>query len=185
MTENQIFRSKSFEKPEDKNFEDCTFIQCDFSRISLDFFKFEHCSFEECNLSNLRFNQTSFQECEFTECKLTGVSFESINPFLFGIKCRNCDLSYAYFAQNDLRRSYFIQCNFLGAQFVEVRAQNVDFSGCNFEGTVFDHSNLEEANLVNTSNLSMNIGSNKVTGMKINQYNLAGLLGSYQLDIIE
>lgn len=185
MIENETFEGEYFSSLEKNSYEDCVFRNCDFTKVSLAFFKFIDCEFQSCNMSNVSLNNTSFQACDFTDTKMVGVNFEQINPFLFGIKCHSSDLSLSFFARNDLKRSSFNNCKFSEAQLIELNAKGVDFSGSNFDSTIFDACDLTEANLTDVVNLSLDLNSNRVKNMKINSSSLAGILSSFQLDIVD
>ena len=57
-------------------YEDCSFVECDFSGEKWANYKFIDCKFKDCKLSLIQVTNTSFQSVKFDGCKIMGVLFE-------------------------------------------------------------------------------------------------------------
>ena len=74
------YSTEKFEKGE---YENCAFINCNFTALDLSNINFIECTFENCNFSIARVINTGLREVSFKGCKLLGMRFEDCNDFLF------------------------------------------------------------------------------------------------------
>src|SRR3954465_7093293 len=86
-TEEITFEKKDFsENPLEKgDYENCTFINCDFSNSDLSHISFVECQFTGSNLSMVTLIKTVFKDIKFKDCKLLGLSFDNCSDFLFSV----------------------------------------------------------------------------------------------------
>ena len=78
-------------------YDQCTFINCNFENSDISNCVFIDCDFEGCNLSNTLTKHTSFQEVRFVECKMIGVKFNECNDFLIALNFKSCQLNLSSF----------------------------------------------------------------------------------------
>ena len=70
-------------KPMEKgNYEDCEFLNCDFSQSDISAIIFSDCTFRECNLSLAKLILTVFKNVKFKNCTLMGLHFDDCNQNL-------------------------------------------------------------------------------------------------------
>ena len=68
------------EKPLKKGeYENCTFVDCDFSNSNLSEILLVHCEFLNCNISLVNLFETSLRNVQFKECKILGINFQDCN----------------------------------------------------------------------------------------------------------
>lgn len=165
-------------------YENCQFSGLDFKQVAIKGTKFIDCHFLDCDLSNVSVAGCSFQEVHLQNCKLQGILFEAVNPFGFECHFKNCLLRHATFYQMNLQQCSFQTSDLTEADFTEVKAANVIFKDCLLTGTIFENSDLRKTDFTGSQFLTLSPEHNQVKGMKINQYQLPGLLLKYQLEII-
>ena len=56
-------------------FEECTFVSCDFSETLFRSCRFIDCRFENCNLSVMRLTDTMVSGCDFVSSKMVGIDW--------------------------------------------------------------------------------------------------------------
>jgi uncharacterized protein YjbI with pentapeptide repeats len=165
-------------------FEDCTFKQLDLSNQDLAEFKFIDCFFEDCNLSNCKLRDTSFQECEFKNAKLLGLQFEDCKAFNFGISVVGSLLSHSTFYKMDLKNCSFKDSDLEEVDFSEADLQGISLVNCDLKMVVFDQTNLQDCDLLASSNLQIDPENNQIKGAKIPSDQLVGLLAKYGIVVV-
>ena len=120
-------------------FDDCSFVDCDFSGALIEDCRFRDCDFQNSNLSVMRWNRSKVIGVDFRHCKVTGVDWTTLDwssyrlgsPLLF----EWCDISLSVFNSLVLRGLCLRDCT----------AHEVDFSDCDLEGAEFCRSDFQEA----------------------------------------
>jgi len=157
-------------------YENCTFINCDFNGVDLSNMKFINCEFIESNLSNVKLNDTSFQEVNFKACKMMGFNLENSNQFGLRVSFNNCILNDSSFYNLQLKRTIFKKCFLLFVDFTDTDLSNSSFDDCNFDNAIFYNTNLSQVNLKSSNNFIINTTENQLKGAKIARENLIGLV---------
>jgi|GEM_PF-5305680 len=87
IIEDQTFTKVTAKSLTDKKstFENCWFVNCDFSYADLSKQVFTDCEFEGCNLSLVKLIETGLQDVRFKNCKLSGADFSKSHDFLFAV----------------------------------------------------------------------------------------------------
>ena len=183
--ENRTFKGKDytlngFPKGE---YDNCTFINCNFSNLHLSNNEFVECNFEVCNFSNSNIKNTSFKEVIFSTCKLVGLNFSECNPFLLAFSFKNCQLNLASFYQLKLKNTKFINCNLQEADFAEADVSNSTLDNCDLKRAIFENTNLEKVDLKTSYNYSINPETNNIKNAKFSLNGIAGLLEKYNISI--
>ena len=165
------------------DYEDCHFINCNFSNVELSQFQFSDCVFVTCNLAMAKIIGTTLQNCKFTDCKLTGLHFEHCDPLLFSVAFDNCDLTLSSFYKLKMPKTNFNNCRLKHSDFAEADVSSASFINCDMEGAIFDNTKLEKADLRSAINYIIDPEKNKIKKAKFSAPGLPGLLAKYQLDI--
>ncbi len=172
----------SFEKGE---YENCHFIDCDFSQFNLSAFSFLECQFTHCNLSSAKISKTAFKTVVFNHCKLLGLRFDSANPFLFSIRLNGCMADFCSFYEVKLKNSFFKEVSLKECDFSSCDLSGIKFDNCNLDRAVFENCNLEKSDFSNASNFQINPENNKLKGAKFGLSGLPGLLLQYGIDVVD
>lgn len=179
------FKKIDFTKGIEKamEYDQCTFLQCNFSEVNLSSRRFIDCDFIECNLSGATVDQTAFQNCQFKECKMLGVNFQNTNPFLLQVQFEGCQLSHSIFYKLSLKNTSFTGCELSHCDFSEAKLQNSNFNFSTFNRTLFDQTHLENSDVRETNGFYLDITNNFVTGLKIDKDSALGLLQKFNLKV--
>ncbi len=179
------FQSKDFtlDSLQKGNYENCQFIDCNFSEIRLSYFNFIDCQFENCDFSNAKLTETGLRNVVFNHCKLIGIRFDGCNDFLFAAIFKSCRLDYSSFHQVKAQKTTFHHCSLLEVDFSEANLMGVSFDQSDLTRAVFEATNLKTTDFTNAYSFSIDPSKNQVEKAKFSKNNLAGLLRKYKLDI--
>lgn len=133
----QIFEWQDYRKvPLPKGeYEWCTFIRCDISNSDLSHVQFSDCEFTGCNLSMTKMMATRLQNITFKDSKMLGVQFDTCNNFLIEFSFENCVLNYSSFFGMKIPKTVFKNSSI----------QEVNFTGANLNGAIFENCDLLKA----------------------------------------
>lgn len=67
--------------------------------------------------------------------------------------------------------------------FTEAEAKNVAFMNCDLKSSIFDRTNLENANFYSAYNFSINPSNNKIKSATFSKENCFGLLNTFNIKI--
>jgi len=164
-------------------YDNCTFIDCNFNEAVLNSVVFTQCRFEGCNLSNAKTGATAFKEAVFTNCKLLGLNFSAAEQFLFAAGFDGCYMQLASFYKMKLKGTKFINCHLEDADFTEADLTGAAFKDCDLRNAVFDRTILEKADLRTAKNYTIDPEGNRLKKAKFSREGLPGLLHKYNIDI--
>jgi uncharacterized protein YjbI with pentapeptide repeats len=164
-------------------YEQCTFVDCDFSNADLGGSSFGKCTFRRCNLSNARLNGAAFREVKFADCKLMGLHFDSCNPIGLEFSAESCLLNYSFFVQVKMRKTRFKDCQMREADFTGADFTDSVFDHCDLLSAVFDGTNLERADLSTAHSYSIDPEKNRIRRAKFSLPDVIGLLNRYDIEI--
>ncbi len=173
---------KTFEKIhllEAGSYEQCRFVDCDFSNADLAEIAFIDCVFQDCNLLLVNTSHTSLQTVEFINCKLSGVNFGRCRDFAFAVSFERCVLDNAVFFKRKMKGTRFAECSLLDADFTECDLSSAAFEHCNLQGALFDRTNLKQADLRTSYNFIIDPEANDLRKAKFSVYGLPGLVAKY------
>lgn len=170
-------------------FEECTFVDCNFTSATFERCNFINCSFTRCQLSLISVPYTRFFTVSFIECKLVGVDWTRATWSEFH---KDFEIS---FRQSILNDSSFFGLTLQGLILDECKVQDVDFREGDFSHAVmtysdFTHSlfmrtNLQSANFAESSQYSINILENQVQGAKFSKHEAVYLLESLGIELVD
>ncbi len=164
-------------------YENCRFLNCNFSDADLSESMFVDCQFIGCNLSMVKSIKTVFRDVQFKDCKMLGLHFENCSRFGLAIGFDNCLLTHSSFFQTKI-----IMTTFKNSQLQEVDFTECDLTGslldnCDLSYAKFDHTILEKADLRTSYNYSIDPVINRVKKAKFGLSGLPGLLDKYDIVI--
>ncbi len=166
-----------------KEFENCTFKDCDFSNCNLSAYRFLECRFNNCNLSMAKLNDAVIRECSFDYCKLLGLNLFECNDFIFTASFDNCLMKYASFKGMNLKSFKFSNCNLEESDFFGTDLSNSVFENCILQRAIFSDTNLEKADLRTAINFTIDPDRNKIKKARFSRLSLSGLLDKFNIII--
>jgi len=164
-------------------YENCTFIDCNFSGSDLSGSKFSECEFTGCNLALIPLAGTALQTVTFRNSKLLGVRFDHCAEFRFAVEFDKCILNLSSFARRKLKGTRFIDCSLQDVDFSEADLTGATFENCDLQRALFEGTNLEKADFRTAYNYAFDPEINRMKRAKFSRLGLAGLLAKYDLKI--
>jgi len=164
-------------------YENCRFLNCDFSTTDLSGQVFVECEFNSCNLSMTPVSDAAFREVRFSDCKMLGFRLDTCNPFMLKVRFENCQLNHSSCYRLKLKRTTFINCQLIEADFVEGDLNLAVFDRCDLTGAVFENSILEGADFRTSHGYTLDPEINHIHGAKFSRDGLEGLLHKYNIEV--
>lgn len=151
-----------------REFEGCTFVDCDVGEGSLVGTSLLDCAFERCDLRMVDVTDAHVRGVMFDACGLQGVDFGTLADDPLGVEMRfdGCDLAYASFVDLDLRRCDFEDANLVGAIFERCDLRGVRLAA-KLRDARFTKTDLREADLRGASGYRLDPHDNRLTGMRV------------------
>jgi len=164
-------------------YDNCTFIDCQFSNANLTGIIFTECRFDGCNLGTANAKGTAFKDITFINCKLLGLNFSVCEPFLFAVAFDGCQLQFASFYNLKLKNTKFIKCNIQEVDFTQADLSGALFKECDLLKAVFQNTVLEKTDFRSAYNYALDPEMNRIKKAKFSREGLPGLLHKYSIDI--
>jgi fluoroquinolone resistance protein len=164
-------------------YEQCTFVNCDWTGADLRHVKWMACRFVDCNLSLANIEHAAFQDVHFERCKMLGLRFDRCNGFGLSLGFERCVLNDCSFFRLVLKKTAFIHCSLIHADFAEANLTEAVFDDCNLDGAIFDQTNLQKADLRTAYHWVVDPEQNQIRQARFEAENLAGLLTKYDLKL--
>lgn len=178
--ENEDFTQRVFDLGD---YEECTFVGCNFSEITLSGSRFENCEFHHSNLSLTKIVDTAFRNIGFSECKLLGLRFDTSNKFGLSFSFDKCQLDHCTFYQMRIKDTSFIDSQLHEVDFTECDLTSSTFDNCDLKRAVFVGTNLEKVDFRTAYNFSLDPEVNKMSKAKFSLPAVIGLLNKYNIII--
>jgi uncharacterized protein YjbI with pentapeptide repeats len=166
-----------------KEFDRCTFVDCNFIEANLTGCRFDACSFTSCNLSNPKVDNARFIDVEFANCKILGISFYKCSQSVFDFKFNECRLISCNFTDVNMKRCKFTKCDIVECYFQNTFLVEADFSESTFSQTLFHNSNLQKASFHNAYGYSLDPRSNNVKKAVFSVPEVLSLLDGFEIVI--
>lgn len=181
----KTFKNKDFSKTglPKAEYDNCSFIDCNFEDSYLSTISFLECTFIDCNLTNTKLKETTFKDVSFDDCKMIGMPFYECSTFLLAFNFNNCNLDLAAFTNLKISSTVFNNCSLQQTDFTDSDVSKVKFENCNLKNVVFENTILESTDFRTAVNFSFNPNNNKMKGAKFSKSNIMGLLSSHQIII--
>ena len=167
-----------------REFEDCVFLNCDFSTSNFSNNTFMDCEFIDCNLSMTDLTGTSLKTVNFKNCKLLGINFSVCTDFLFNVNFQDCVLDYASFANKKMPKTKFNSCSLKEVTFIGTNLTSSVFENCNLYNAVFNDTQLAGADFTSAYNYKIDPEFNPMKKAKFSTAGIIGLLDKYDIKII-
>ncbi len=164
-------------------YDDCTFINCNFGGANLNSFKLIACTFTDCNLSMAQTLKTTLRDVKFKGCKIMGVHFESCDQFIFSVSLEACILNLSSFYKMKMKKMKFHSCTMHEVDFTETDLSAATFDNCDLMGARFEQTLLEKADFRTAYNYSLDPEINKIRKARFSVAGIAGLLVKYGIEI--
>jgi uncharacterized protein YjbI with pentapeptide repeats len=166
-----------------KEYENCIFENCIFSKTDLTDINFIECEFKNCDFSLAKVTNTAFIDVEFKGSKLLGVHFEDCNKFVISADFEGCKLNLSSFYKLNLRNIKFKDSNLQEVDFTGANLTGILFDNCNLLRAIFVSSILEKADFRTAYNYSINPESNRLSKAKFSMSGILGLLDKYNIEV--
>jgi fluoroquinolone resistance protein len=190
MDQDKTHEGKLFEKiiyagKEIKNreFEQCTFKDCDLSDSIFTYNRFTECVFIGCNLSMTKLANSSLRDVTFKQCKLLGINFSECEDFLFSVRFENCILDYASFMKKKMPKTKFIHTSLKQVVFSNANLSHSVFDHCDLADAIFNGVDLKEADFRTANNYVIDPELNSLKKAKFSLHGISGLLTKYGIRI--
>lgn len=174
------FSEKGWKRGE---YDNCQFVQCDFSGVDLSNNRFIECEFDECNMSTVPLENTSFQDVVFSGCKLLGLQFSDCNTFLLDMIFRKCQLDMSSFYELKLKGLQMTDCQLKDVDFAGAMLEEARFDNCDLSGALFDQTVLEKADFRTAIGYTIDPDANRIKKAQFSMNGVMGLLGKYDIRI--
>jgi fluoroquinolone resistance protein len=183
--EGKLFEKINYSGKEVKNreFEQCTFKDCDLSNSIFTHNRFTECVFIGCNLSMTKLGGSSLRDVTFKQCKLLGVNFSECEDFLFSVRFESCILDYASFMKKKMTKTKFIDTSLKHVVFSNANLSNAVFDNSDLADAVFNGTDLKEADFRTASNYMIDPELNAIKKAKFSLHGISGLLTKYGIRI--
>ncbi len=165
-----------------KEYENCIFIDCDFTQCIFLAASFIDCKFVNCNFNGAKINHTSLRTVYFNKCKISDVNFAMIDKFIFEIHFKDCILDFSKFYALKLKGTSFVNTSLVSVDFMAADLSEVEFENCDLYRSEFDKANASKTNFKTSYNYAINPESTKIKKAIFSLEGVKGLL--YKYDII-
>jgi fluoroquinolone resistance protein len=170
-------------------FEDCEFINCDFTDMLIENCIFTDCQFKSCNLSFVNLNGSQFLNVVFSASKLLGVNWGNAcwQGLMSGagLSFRHSILNYSSFFSLCITGIHIIECKAQDVDFREADLKAANFTGTDLRNSLFMHTNLSQADFTDATDYKIDLRNNVLTKARFCRYEALNLLTSMDIDLID
>jgi hypothetical protein len=196
LTNNKNTQDKNFneiqfssQKVSGKEFYNCHFKSCDFSETVFVNCEFNHCQFIECNLNNIDVNNSKFIDVEFNNCKIMGVNWTMAywRDFMLSapLTFTACMINSSSFYGLNIEKLTVERCRSHDVDFREANLIGVNFSYTDLKNSLFNNTNLTDANFLESENYDINVKNNTVNNASFCRYEAVSLLTSLGINLLD
>ncbi len=178
--DNIDFKENPLKKGE---YENCDFINCDFSNSDLSDIRFSDCHFVDCNLSLTKLIGTVLQDIKFKECKMLGLHFDDCHEFGLSFSFESCSLNHSSFYKTKIKKTTFKNSQLQEVDFTECILNNSVFDNCDLTEATFYNTNIEKTDFRTSGNYSIDPENNRIKKAKFSFPDVTGLLDKYDIEI--
>lgn len=174
---------------ESKEFDGCSFRQCNFSDATFKRCNFVDCEFINCNLSNVKMHYSKLSDVVFHESKLVGVDWAKVAwprlMFCSPVAFTKCILNDSSFYGVSLLDLQLTDCKAHSVDFREGDFSKGDFSYTDFSGSLFSGTDLTEVDFSEAENYDIDIYQNKIKGAKFSRFEAVRLLDCLEIELVD
>lgn len=188
---NQHFKGMDFSHQQinTKEFDNCHFIDCNLTDVSLLKCKFSECLFKNCNLSMAKVNGCSFFDVIFEDSKAIGINWTmaywSTIKLSAPLKFYKSILNDSSFLGLSLHELVMVECKAHDVDFRETDCTQADFSYTDFTNSLFNKTNLTQANFSEAINYNIDVFLNEIKRAKFSLPEAMNLLNSLDIELVE
>ncbi|MFA9188214.1 pentapeptide repeat-containing protein [Flavobacterium sp. FBOR7N2.3] len=157
-----------------KEFESCTFNNCDFSECNLIGVTFMDCQFNNCNFNTSKINHTAFRTVFFNDCQIKEVNFSMSDKLIFEIHFKNCALDFSKFYALKMKGTTFTNSSLVAVDFMATDLTGVQFINCDLYRSEFEKAIANKVDFRSSYNYTIDPSKTK---LKKAQFALEGLKG--------
>jgi uncharacterized protein YjbI with pentapeptide repeats len=137
----------------------------------------------------LKINHSSFFDIVFEECKVIGINWTTAAwsrlKLSSPLKFNKCILNDSTFSGLYLSEIQMIECKAHDVDFREADCSQANFSYTDFHNSLFNHTNLTQANFCEAINYQINIYNNQIKQAKFTLPEAINLLTGLDIEIVE
>lgn len=171
------------------SFEDCSFKDCDFSETNFIDCRFIECHFVQCNLSVAKIYRCRFNDIVFEGSKVIGVDWTKAtwpNITMFSpLKFFKCIINDSTFFGLSLNEIVIEECKAHDVDFRSGSFCESNFTFTDFTGSLFNQTNLSEADFSEAINYQIDVNFNKIKGAKFSRHEAVSLLESLGIELTD
>jgi fluoroquinolone resistance protein len=166
----------------DCNFEGCSFLESSFERC-----KFTNCTFTACIMSAIKLTNTQLVDVQFKNCKLLSIDWTKASGFggtaAISVGFGGCILDYSSFYGLKLEGLQMTECVSHEVDFSESNLSKGNFQKTDFAGSIFQHTNLSQADFAGAFNYTIDPRSNTLKKAKFTLPEAISLLQSFDITL--
>ncbi|MFA6817204.1 MAG: pentapeptide repeat-containing protein [Lentisphaeria bacterium] len=181
--ENERYKQEDFSKKllKYREYENCNFLDCNFSNSDISGIKFIDCVFENCNMSMVKLKNTELNHVQFKGNKMFGLHFDDCNDFLLSMSFANCQLNYSSFFGLKIKNTTFAKTCLHDVDFTGADLSKSVFSNCDFTNATFSKTNVEGVNFATSYGYALDPEQNQIRKAKFDLQGVLGLLTKYDI----
>jgi uncharacterized protein YjbI with pentapeptide repeats len=164
-------------------YENCQFNGCNFSGSDLMEMKFIDCEFKGCDLSLAKISMTAFRDVEFIECKMLGLRFDGCHDFGLAFSFHRCILNHSSFISKKIKNTIFKDSQLCEVDFTGSDISGSVFERCDLGRATFENTVMEKTDLRTAFNYSIDPEINRIKKAKFSIGGIPGLLAKYEIEI--
>lgn len=170
-------------------FEACCFKNCDFSDVVFKACKFIDCEFKQCNLSLTAWPQSRLSEVAFSDSKLIGIDWTRLDwpslSFAASVSYKACQLNDGNFFGLMLAELQMLDCQAYRLDLREADLNQACFTGTELSASLFQKTNLSQADFIGASDYQIDIFQNTIAGAKFERLQALSLLESLDIELVD
>lgn len=172
-----------------KEFENCSFLGCNFSETIFNKCKFYECTFTRCNLSIAKVKSCSFFATVFDESKVIGINWTTATwsnlKLSSPISFNKCILNDSSFVGLCLKEIAIVECKAHEVDFREADCEKANLTFTDFTNSLFNKTNLSQADFTEATNYQINLFFNEIKKAKFSLPEATNLLRCLDIEIVD
>lgn len=187
MAEGETFTDEKWGSIVGAEFQDCTFVGCDFSGARWRSVRFIGCTFHRCDVSLVKPTDCTIGDSRFEDCRMLGVDWtlavwprvplHEPNTFV------RCDLSMSTFTDLVLGATRFEECRLREVSYRNAKLGEAVFDGSDCSGTDFLGADLSGAGLRRVADLHLDPLSTRLKGAIVDAATGVSILESLGINL--
>jgi fluoroquinolone resistance protein len=166
-----------------KDLQRCTFRRCKLQVTRWSGSTWEDCRFEECDLGRMLPKDLAVRGARFFDSRLMGVDWTDVRPHP-DLRFERCDLRYASFVRQSLRKIEIVGCAARESNFLEVDLSEARFTDTDLTDSTITGCNLTKADLSRAVGVFLDPAKNKIRGLRISTETAVLLARSLGMEVL-